>query len=180
MKTIITELKSSIRLAANYTRSCSFLRHTMVCTIIAASFFSFASCSSQKQMSGSYNNKTECLGLGLDGSQTLKVWGNGQNKHEAIEQAKKNAIRDVLFNGIYAGNQECEKRPIVAEVNAQQKHELYFNNFFSDKGDYKIFVSVNGDVQNFKGANKSVTYNIVVLVHRADLKQRMVEDGVLK
>jgi len=121
------------------------------------------SCSPQKKIAGNYSYKTECLGVEMDGSQTVKVWGNGRNRWDAIEQAKKNAVKDVLFNGIYEGKQECEKRPVVAEVNAQQKYETYFNKFFADDGEYKNYVSLKDErigqkiSRDRKGARQSVT-----------------------
>ena len=33
---------------------------------------------------------------------TLRAWGRGKNRTDAIEQAKKNAVRDVLFKGVAA------------------------------------------------------------------------------
>lgn len=144
------------------------------------------SCNAQKKIAGDYSYKTECLGIEMDGSQTVKAWGNGRNRWDAIEQAKKTAVRDVLFNGIYEGKQECEKRPVVAEVNAQQKYETYFNNFFADDGEYKNFVSLKDErigqkvSRDRKGARQSVTHGVVVRVLRAELKQKMIEDGILK
>lgn len=144
------------------------------------------SCSPQKKIAGNYSYKTECLGVEMDGSQTVKVWGNGRNRWDAIEQAKKNAVKDVLFNGIYEGKQDCEKRPVVAEVNAQQKYETYFNKFFADDGEYKNFVSLKDErigqkiSRDRKGSRQSVTHGVVVRVLRAELKQKMIEDGILK
>ena len=144
------------------------------------------SCSPQKKIAGNYSYKTECLGIEMDGSQTVKVWGNGRNRWDAIEQAKKNAVKDVLFNGIYEGKQECEKRPVVAEVNAQQKYETYFNKFFADDGEYKNYVSLKDErigqkiSRDRRGASQSVTHGVVVRVLRAELKQKMIEDGILK
>jgi hypothetical protein len=144
------------------------------------------SCSPQKRTARNYSYNTECLGVEMDGSQTVKTWGNGRNRWDAIEQAKKNAVKDVLFNGIYEGKQECEKRPLVAEVNAQQKYEAYFNKFFADDGEYKNYVSLKDErigqkiSRDNKGARQSVTHGVVVRVLRAELKQKMIEDGILK
>lgn len=144
------------------------------------------SCNSQKKIAGNYSYKTECLGIEMDGSQTVKAWGNGRNRFDAIEQAKKNAVNDVLFNGIYEGKQDCEKRPVVAEVNARQKYEAYFNKFFADGGEYKKYVSLRDErigqkvSRDRKGARQSVTHGVVVRVLRAELKQKMIEDGILK
>lgn len=144
------------------------------------------SCNAQKKIAGNYSYKTECLGIEMDGSQTVKAWGNGRNRFDAIEQAKKNAVNDVLFNGIYEGKQDCEKRPVVAEVNARQKHEAYFNKFFADDGKYKKYVSLKDErigqklSRDRKGSRQSVTHGVVVRVLRAELKQKMIEDGILK
>jgi hypothetical protein len=146
----------------------------------------FYSCTPQKNISGNYSFKTECLGIELDGSQTVKSWGNGRNRFDAVEQAKKNAVNDVLFNGINEGKQDCEKRPVLVEVNARQNHEKYFNAFFSDGGEYKDFVSLKDERnidkinRDMKGARQSVTHGIVIRVLRAELKQKMLDDGIIK
>jgi hypothetical protein len=144
------------------------------------------SCNAQKKIAGNYSYKTECLGIEMDGSQTVKAWGNGRNRFDAIEQAKKNAVNDVLFNGIYEGKQDCEKRPVIAEVNARQKHEAYFNKFFADNGQYKKYISLKDErigqkvSRDRKGSRQSVTHGVVVRVLRAQLKQKMIKDGILK
>jgi len=161
------------------------MKKILLSTFLIALFI-LPSCNSQKKIAGNYSYKTECLGIEMDGSQTLKAWGNGRNRWDAIEQAKKNAVKDVLFNGIYEGKQDCEKRPVVAEVNAQQKYETYFNNFFTDNGAYKNFASLKDErigqkvSRDRKGSRQSVTHGVVVRVLRAELKQKMIEDGILK
>ena len=122
----------------------------------------------------------------MDGSQTVKAWGKGRNRWDAIEQAKKNAINDVLFNGIYEGKQDCEKRPVVSEINARQKHEEYFNKFFTDAGEYKKYISLTDErigqkiSRDRKGARQSVTHGVVLRVLRADLRQKMIEEKIIK
>ena len=70
----------------------------------------FTSCKPQKKIAGNYTYETECMGIEMDGSQTLKAWGYGKNRIDAVEQAKKNAVRDVLFKGIRNGKTECNIR----------------------------------------------------------------------
>ncbi len=89
---------------------------------IGAIFFLIfvSSCDPQKKIAGNYNYKTECLGIELDGSITVKSWGNGRNRLDAVEQAKKNAINDVLFNGINEGKASCQVKPIVLNLNIRR------------------------------------------------------------
>ena len=44
-----------------------------------------------------------CMGVELDGSQTLRVQGYGRNRADAKEQAMKNAVWAVIFDGIRDG-----------------------------------------------------------------------------
>ena len=140
----------------------------------------------QKKNSGNYTHKTECMGVELDGSQTLKAWGNGRNRADAVEQAKKNAIRDVIFNGVAEGKQECQLKPLVFEVNAQEKHEDYFNRFFADKGEYLNFISLRDERigekldRDRKKSRESVTNGLIVRVLRAELKAKLIADGIIK
>ncbi len=128
------------------------------------------------------NMPIECLNVELDGSQTLRVYGKGRNRTDAIEQAKKNAVREVLFNGIKSGNGGCNTQPIMLEVNAAEKYEYYFNVFFKDRGDYRKFISMEDQRTNTKKHGKSDTqayYAITVRVLRPELKQRLIDDGII-
>jgi hypothetical protein len=151
-----------------------------------ASGISFISCDPQRQIAGTYNYESECMGVEIDGSQTLHVWGNGRNRTDAIEQAKKNGVRDVLFKGIRAGKSECNLKPIVSEVNAQEKYEDYFNKFFADGGPYQNFISGKDGsnlhlevIKNRKKIGAQETYRITVRVLRADLKAKMIADRII-
>jgi len=157
-----------------------------VCALSLA-FISACKTSPQQRNAGSYTYKTECMGVELDGSQTLKAWGDGRNRLDAIEQAYKNAVRDVLFNGITNGKTDCNVKPVVFEVNAQEKYEDFFNKFFADGGAYKEFVSEKDGskyhievLNERKQSGSQEKYGIVVRVLRAELKQKMISEGIIK
>ena len=76
-----------------------FRKMGIVTTIIFCSHNIFG----QTTTSAYYEYDAECLGVELDGSQTLRIWGVGRNKKDAVEQAKKNAVRTVLFKVIHGG-----------------------------------------------------------------------------
>lgn len=124
----------------------------------------------------------ECLGVEMDGSQTLRAMGTGRKKSDAVEQAKKNAVNAVLFTGINAGLNMCDVRPLVSEVNARDKYEDYFNAFFKDGGEYLKYVSMK-DKKFFSNSKKKdkigATYRITVRVLRSQLKLKLREDGIL-
>lgn len=140
----------------------------------------------QKSTAGNYKYKSECMGVELDGSVTLKAWGNGRNKSDAVEQAKKNAVRDVIFYGISEGKSECNSKPLIFEVNAEEKYEDYFNKFFADGGEFRNFISLRDErifdklSRDRKGARESKTHGLIVRVLRSELKAKLIADGIIK
>ncbi len=139
------------------------------------------SCNPPSKIAGSYTHKTECLGTELDGSQTLKAWGTGKNLTDAVEQAKKQALRDVIFVGIRDGKQECNTKPLVVEVNANEKYEDYWFKFFADGGLYTQFTShQDGKYLKKLRAGDQITYGVTVRVLRQKLKQQLINDKILK
>jgi len=163
------------------------MKKTLFFLLALLSYSSFCfSQKNQKNTASFYEYKTECLGLELDGSQTLKAWGNGRNRFDACEQAKKNALRDVIFTGINSGKSDCGNKPLIFEVNAQDKYQDYFNIFFTDGGDYKNYVNVKDEKfmdkisRDKKKTAESVTHGIVVRVLRSELKKKLIADGIIK
>ena len=139
------------------------------------------SCNPQNNVAGYYSYETECLGTELDGSQTLKAWGTGVNLDDAVFQAKKQAIKDVIFKGINKGREGCSKRALVIEVNAQEKYEDYWNVFFADGGKYLQFTThEDGKFLSKKKAGNQLTYGVTVRVLRKELKQQLIDDKILK
>lgn len=141
---------------------------------------------SQKKITGSYEYKTECLGVELDGSQSLKAWGYGRSKTDAVEQAKKNAVKDVIFNGIHEGKQDCSQKALLTVVNAQEKYETYFSKFFADGGEYLSFISIQNKSifskksKNNKKVREGFVNGIVLNVLRNELKNKLIADGIIK
>lgn len=140
----------------------------------------------QRNIAGNYGYKTECMGVELDGSETVKAWGTGRNRSDAVEQAKKNAIRDILFFGLVEGKQECKQKPLILEVNAQEKYEDYFNKFFADGGEFKNYISLKDErifdkiSRDKKKGRGSVTNGFIVRVLRSELKEKLIADGIIK
>lgn len=124
----------------------------------------------------------KCMGVELDGSQTLRVLGYGRNREDAKEQAMKNAVWAVVFDGIRDGVNGCNTRPLVTEVNAKERYEDYFNLFFSDKGDYRQYVSLKDTKKRSAYRKKDkvgYNYEMTIRVLRAQLKARLKADNVI-
>ena len=144
------------------------------------SFLILGSCKPQKQISGYYSFETECMGVELDGSETLKAWGKGNSKKDAVEQAKKNAVRDVLFKGIRKGSSGCSLKPLIVNVSTKEEYEQYFALFFADGGSYTSFISNKDRTKTEKySAGDQVVYGVAVRVLRSQLKQQLIMDNII-
>lgn len=145
--------------------------------------FSLAACKQTQTLSSFHSQPVECLGVELDGSQTLRSSGSGKNRADAIEQARKNAVWAVIFNGVRDGRGGCEMRPLVNEANAREKYAEYFNIFFADGGEYRKYVTSEDEKRRSKdkSANKYTTnYRVTVHVLRSELQARLKEDNILR
>lgn len=143
-------------------------------------------CNPQRRISGFYDYQTECLGSELDGSITVKAWGSGKNRKDAIEQAKKNAVRDVLFKGIKIGKDGCSVVPVFSNPNLNSIQEDYLFKFFQDGGEYIRFVSSDEEsfirraVRDKRKEKNNMTQAGIVRINVAGLRNKLREDKILK
>lgn len=159
-----------------------------IVTYIFISLLTFELASGQhNKIAGNYNFDVECLGSELDGSLTLKVWGNGRNRIDAVDQAKKNALYVVIFKGITGNQSPCILKPLVTEVNAEEKHQTYFQHFFSEKSrTYLKFIAMRDaslgktlfrkKVNNIRG----VSYGVVVRVLIPELEKELIDNEIIR
>lgn len=144
-----------------------------------------AGCNTPTKVSGvhAYSSKNvTCMGVDGDGTQVLRAWGTGANKTEAIDNGMKNAVRAVIFDGINDGTSECSKKPLIFEVNAQEKYEMYFNAFFANNGEYRQYVRLDSRrTSRIKADGKArEAWGVVVYVNRPELRQKLINDNIIK
>lgn len=153
---------------------------------IAVVALSTTSCSKKMitESSDSYATfATSCIHSNADGSETVMAWGQGKDYASACEAARVNAVRDIIFKGINSGAGGCTLRPILVEVNAQEKYMYYFSKFFSKGGAYTEYVTKPTDNKKAIRGNKStglMSASVEVTVNRPALRQRLIEDEIIK
>lgn len=140
----------------------------------------FAACKSPS-VNAFYTFDTECMGSEMDGSVVLRAWGQCHSRSAAMEQAKKQAVYDVIFEGVRKG--QCNFKPLLFEVNAREKYQAYFDKFFSKGGDYEQFLKMDATKMGSGVKAESKTrdsYALVVRVLRADLEKKLIADNILE
>ena len=129
----------------------------------------------QSKNASYYNYKNECLEDKLDGSYIIQGWGNGSTKKEAIDQAKRNVLTDILLNGIGKG---CKILPLIIELNAETTYKNYIYGFFNS--DYDDFIKLENSPKSIKKSKKQTTYGVKLRVNRQSLRQKLITDNILK
>lgn len=155
--------------------------------IIGALMLSLLSCKSKiETISGYYNYETECVSVEKNGVQTVKAWGFGLREKEAILNARKNAIDDILFKGIRGGRGSCNIRPIISNPNIKMDRASYFNAFYAPNGAFQKYAGVpeeNWLRQKLKVNKKNdgnLAYEIIINVDVMGLKAQLQNDHIIQ
>ena len=147
-------------------------------------FWQCKSTKTKKSTAGFYKYEVECEGSEMDGSQLVRAFGTGKNREDAIEQAKKIAIHAVIFKGVRLGEQGCQMKPLVYNMNAEEEYQDYFNGFFKDGGKFQDFIStkdVPGKTKiKEKGEGREKAFGIIVTVKVPELKKELISKGIVK
>ena len=131
-----------------------------------------------------WNYEIEVVGVGVQGTSLIKVWSYSKNPVIAIEQAKKNAIHGIIFQG-YLGKRGIEGRPpLLPDDSVATARSDFFDHFFADDGDYKKYVTLTNDgavaAEDRLKIGKEYKIGVVVSVNIAELRKRLENEGAIK
>lgn len=150
----------------------------------AALMLAAGACAKKAVVSTSYTYQPEIISMERDGSLTMRTWGEGRNRGDAVAQARKEAVHAVMFKQLTAnGKSPAMTRALVNEPNAETKYRAFFNEFFADGGDYAKFVTKQDRRHGSNLSQRSsvqVKYGITVRVLRSELEQYLIDQGILK
>lgn len=140
-------------------------------------------CTTPYQSSSYAENTVQYLRDQGDGSITVRVAASGRNYADALEQAGKFALRQAIFHGITVPGNSLLSKPLVTEVNAEEKYQFFFNSFFSEGGDYSRFISTQDKRSRSDQLSKemvSVRAVSTIRILRSDLKDYLLENKIIK
>lgn len=159
------------------------MKHQIKMLIAATVLVALTSCGAKKSQAY-YDYATKIIATELDGSYTLRAFGKGRNAADAYKEAQKQAVYDVLFNGVQSADSKVQPlRPVMLEVNAKDKYADYFNVFFADGGEFEKFCSLKErrwGTSNFKRTDAQSMAEVTVCVFRAKLIEKLKADNILK
>lgn len=118
---------------------------------------------------------------GLEGTILFKVFSYGKNEKVCLENAKRNAIKAVIFTGIPGSDLQ---KPLATDPASVEVHKDYFNTFFQESGKYMQYVSVSTDgsinANDRMRVGKLLKIGFVVSVQKASLRKELERAGVVK
>ena len=151
--------------------------------LIAAVLVAAASCGA-KLSQAYYDQKPQIIGTELDGSYAISCWGTGRNSDEAMKELQKQAVYEVVFNGVASASSNIQSlKPLILTVNAKEKFADWSNKFFADGGQYLKYCSKHDrrtGTSNFVKTANQVRCQGVVSVDVAGLKAMLKESGMIK
>lgn len=143
-----------------------------------------ASCGITQTTASYYEQKPQILRTERDGTYVIRSTGRGRTAVEAMEEARKNAVYEIVFNGIISTSATITSiKPVVKEVNAREKHADYFNAFFADGGKYKDFISTKArrtGSSDFTRNSSLVQCRTDISVDVAALRLQLQKDNIIK
>lgn len=157
-------------------------------TVLLLALFVSVNAQSRKELKAyygsQYNVEIQTLGVGNDGTKLFKVWGYGKKVDEAVIEAKRNAISAAIFKGIPAGGGASPTPPLTTEVDAETKHQAFFDEFFQNGGKYLQYVNLSNDATP-SGADKiemkkGFKVGVAVSINHVALRKYLEEKGVIR
>lgn len=158
--------------------------------ILLLFFFTLTACSPKVTLdssAGYYNYQASVVEVGAQGSVIIKSWGSATKINEAKEEAKRNAVHTLLFKGFQSTQNvnSTDLRPLITEVNAEEKYKDYFTNFFKTNGNYARFVNFTDGIGSIALGDKIKTGNrykiaVTVSVNRSLLIKELEAAGIKK
>lgn len=168
------------------------MRHfSFIALLITACLFSFSSCGVHE--AGAYpTQESVVISNQLDGTYIVRSRGRsttqdvrGVARTGAMHAAEKRALYDVLFTTLVCQDDANGKSlaPLLPEVNAARKYDAYFTQFFSDKGEWRLYATKAGTrylATKFSKTNNEYVCDMSVCINRQALRTKLINDGILK
>lgn len=125
----------------------------------------------------------DCIAVDLDGTLTIRAYGVGKNRSTSKEQAMKNAVYNVIFKGVPVENNAYLSKPLIFEVNAEEKYNAFFTKFFSEGGAWEQFADLHdrraGSTSSSRRRVQAST-DVTVRVHRDKLRSYLEQNNIIK
>ena len=92
----------------------------------------------------------------------------------------RNAVHGVIFKGFAGGDGCIGQKALVPNPGAEMENEEYFRLFFSDKGEYRKYVSIVAGSELSEKVGKEYRAGAVVSIQKDELRKALEAAGIIK
>ncbi len=130
--------------------------------------------------------EVEAIAEGKDGTYLIKVWSYNKKDIIAIEQAKKNAVHAIIFQGFTGRGNITGQPPLVTDPSVQSSKSDFFDSFFQDNNQngYMKYVSLSNDgsisPEDILKVGKEYKIGVIVSIRKDLLKKDLQTAGIIK
>ena len=114
------------------------------------------------------------------------MWSYNKKDKIAVEQAKKNAVHGIIFQGFTGVGKVSSQLPLVTDPGIKIAKEDFFDAFFKDnnKEGYMEYVSISNDgsisPEDILKVGKEYKIGVIVSVKKDLLKSFLKTQGIVK
>ena len=124
--------------------------------------------------------QTECVSLDTEGYITIKIWDTQKGAKYSTEDARKDAIRAVFYDGI-AGTNGCQSQlPVLGKITEQDNFRAFEKTFFGKKGKWSIFTRSSAPESTLPALLGEKNWKVYqVSVAKANLRKYLEEQKII-
>ena len=130
-----------------------------------------------------YDQPSQVMSATAEGTYIIRVQVRAKDAVVAFKEAQRKVVREVIFDGVKSANSGIsDLKPLCFDMNAREKHEDYWNAFFSDEGPWKQFTSYKdrrATSTRYERDGRLMVETGTVTVNRAGIKKKLQEDGII-
>lgn len=141
-----------------------------------------SSCGTPKPAYNVVESRIEGVDIGTDGTYLVKAYSYGAKVPQAMDAAKLEAVRGVVFKG-FAGKSGhfSSQAPLLNSESSKDANKAFFDTFFAPGGEYLNFINSSLDESpEITKVGKGYEVGLVVSVAKDRLRTYLEEKGVLK
>lgn len=108
----------------------------------------------------------------------LRANGFGKKANDAEQEAIRNAVSAVLFQGVPSTSL---KRPLINQPGARQAFREFFDPFFADEGPYLDYAVVMSEsMKDRVKIKRGIQRSIMLKVNYTQLQRMLEQQGIIK
>lgn len=160
------------------------MRGKQYIVILTLSCFFLCSCGTQKLVLNTPAMNTrafECIQITGDNSCIVSVQETGSDVQNATQKSIRNAVFEILFNGIPGSNTNRipDQKALVSDQSIRTTKKEYFDSFFSDNKYLSFAELLHGTVPAVVKTASGYRVTVSVLVKKEALRKRLEEDEII-